>query len=258
MPIDLTLYERLEVSPTDSEHDIKKAGRKMALRWHPDKNLDCQEEATIKFKEIQEAVDILTDPHRRRNYDQFGLANTNANMNNAPNQFPQPFQHFSFPFPFPFPFQMPGMQGMPPGMGIPGMGMPGMGMNGNVHNLHDVHHTLLIPSPVPENITFSYQRYITCQNCLCQHCNGKGVIIKIQQMGMITIQHQTQCLECANRKECIRCDQKRLISTEHTMTINIQNIQNQKTDQNIQLCIPNEGHQLSTGNTNLIIDMKFA
>ena len=67
MPIDLTLYERLEVSPTDSEHDIKKAGRKMALRWHPDKNLDCQEEATIKFKEIQEAVDILTDPQRRLN-----------------------------------------------------------------------------------------------------------------------------------------------------------------------------------------------
>jgi DnaJ-class molecular chaperone len=256
MPIDLTLYERLEVSPTDSEHDIKKAGRKMALRWHPDKNLDCQEEATIKFKEIQEAVDILTDPQRRLNYDQFGL----TNMNNAPSQFPQPFQHFSpFPFPFPFPFEMPGM-GMPPGMrmpGIPGM-PPGMGirMNGNVHNLHDVHHTLLIPSPVPENITFSYQRHITCQNCLCTHCNGKGVIIKIQQMGMITIQHQTSCLECANHRECIRCDQKRLISTEHTMTINIKNQTNIQT-QNIQLCIPNEGHQLCTGNTNLIIDMKF-
>ena len=277
MPIDLTLYERLEVSPTDSEHDIKKAGRKMALRWHPDKNLDRQEEATIKFKEIQEAVDILTDPQRRRHYDQFGFAN--ANMNNAVNQFPQPFQHFS-PFPFPFPFEIPGMPGMGipgihgmrmpgmpgmgmpgmgmPGMGMQGMGMPGMGMNGNVHNLDNVHHTVQIQSPMPENITFSYQRYITCQNCICQHCNGKGVNIKVQQMGVFTIQHQTPCLECANRGECIRCDQKRIISTEHTMTLNIQNQKTQNIqNQNIQLCIPNEGHQLCSGNTNLIIDMKF-
>jgi DnaJ-class molecular chaperone len=249
MPIDLTLYKRLEVSPTDSENDIKKAGRKMALRWHPDKNLDCQEEATIKFKEIQEAVDILTDPQRRHNYDQFGL----ANMNNTPNQFQQSFQ---FPFPFPFPFGMPGM----PGMGIPGMqrmGMPGMRMNGNEHNLDNVHHSLEIPSPIPESVTFSYQRYITCQNCLCQHCNGRGVIIKVQQMGMITIQQQTHCLECANRRECIRCDQKRLISTEHTITLNIQNQKTNAQHQNIQLCIPNEGHQLCTGNTNLIIDIKF-
>lgn len=254
MPIDLTLYKRLEVSPTDSENDIKKAGRKMALRWHPDKNLDCQEEATIKFKEIQEAVDILTDPQRRRNYDQFGL----SNMNNTPNQFQQP--HFS-PFPFPFPFGMPGM----PGMGMPGMGMPGMGING-VHNVNidNVHHTLTIQLPIPESITFSYQRYITCQNCLCAHCNGKGMNVTVQQMGMVTIQHQTPCLECNikghngnNGKECIRCNQTRRISTEHTITLNIQNQKTNIQNQNIQICIPNQGHQLCTGNTNLIIDMKF-
>jgi DnaJ-class molecular chaperone len=289
MPIDLTLYERLEVSPNESEHDIKKAGRKMALRWHPDKNLDCQEEATMKFKEIQEAVDILTDPQRRHHYDQFGFANTNMTNNAPSNQFPS---QFPFPFPqFPFPFGMGGM----PGMGMPGMGMPGMpgmmggmpggiripggtrmngvhnmhNMHNNMHNIHNIHNehvhqSVSIPTPIPEKITFSYQRYITCQNCICTHCSGKGMKLIIQQMGMVTIQNHSPCLECNvkghngnNGKECIRCNQTRRISTEHTMTMNIPNIPNIGSNQNIQLCIPNEGHQLCSGNTNLIIDMKF-
>jgi DnaJ-class molecular chaperone len=241
MPVDLTLYERLEVSPTDSEHDIKKAGRKMALRWHPDKNLDCQEEATIKFKEVQEAVDILTDPQRRRNYDQFGFSNTN----NTPNPFPFP-THFPFP---PFPF------GMPPGMMPPGMEIRINGINND-----NVRHTLTVKLPIPENVTFSYKRDITCQNCVCQKCNGKGMNLTVQQMGIITIQHQTPCVECNakryNDQECIRCNQTRRISTEHTMTLNIQHTQNIQ-NQTIQINIPNQGHQLCSGNTNLIIDMKF-
>lgn len=62
-------YEVLGVERTATEKEIKKAYRKQALIWHPDKNAEKAEEATVKFKEIQEAYDILSDPHERAWYD---------------------------------------------------------------------------------------------------------------------------------------------------------------------------------------------
>jgi DnaJ-class molecular chaperone len=54
-------YEMLEVTKTASEADIKKAYRRLALKWHPDKNPDNQKEAEIRFKEISEAYEVLSD-----------------------------------------------------------------------------------------------------------------------------------------------------------------------------------------------------
>ena len=69
MPADY--YEILEVSNTSSREDIKKAYRRLALRWHPDKNPDNQEFATKKFKELSEAYEVLSDEKKRRIYDQY-------------------------------------------------------------------------------------------------------------------------------------------------------------------------------------------
>ena len=55
-------YETLGVSRNASESDIKKAYRKLTMQYHPDRNLDNPEEAAEKFKEIQKAYDILSDP----------------------------------------------------------------------------------------------------------------------------------------------------------------------------------------------------
>uniref|UniRef100_I3K7W3 Zgc:122979 n=1 Tax=Oreochromis niloticus TaxID=8128 RepID=I3K7W3_ORENI len=63
-------YKVLGVSPESNEDEIKKAYRKMALKFHPDKNSDA--DAEDKFKEIAEAYEILTDPKKRSIYDQFG------------------------------------------------------------------------------------------------------------------------------------------------------------------------------------------
>lgn len=67
-------YEILGVSKTASEDEIKKAFRKMARKYHPDVNRDNPKEAEEKFKEINEAYEVLSNPDRRAQYDQFGHA----------------------------------------------------------------------------------------------------------------------------------------------------------------------------------------
>ena len=65
-------YKILDVSKDATAIDIKKAYRKLALKWHPDKNPDQKEEAEKKFKEISEAYEVLSDEKKRKLYDQYG------------------------------------------------------------------------------------------------------------------------------------------------------------------------------------------
>ena len=63
-------YEVLGVSKNASAQEIKTAYRKQALKWHPDRNKSS--EATDKFKEINKAYEVLSDPKKKERYDQFG------------------------------------------------------------------------------------------------------------------------------------------------------------------------------------------
>ncbi|XP_056607056.1 dnaJ homolog subfamily B member 6b [Triplophysa dalaica] len=65
-------YQILGVLRNASQGEIKKAYRKQALKWHPDKNPDNKHDAEIKFKEISEAYEILSDENKRRQYDRYG------------------------------------------------------------------------------------------------------------------------------------------------------------------------------------------
>jgi len=67
-------YEVLGVQKNASEAEIKKAFKRLAMKHHPDRNQDNQEEAEAKFKEGKEAYDILSDSQKRAAYDQFGHA----------------------------------------------------------------------------------------------------------------------------------------------------------------------------------------
>lgn len=66
-------YEVLGISKDASEQEIKKAYRKMAMKYHPDKN-QGNKESEEQFKEVNEAYEVLSDPQKRRTYDQFGHA----------------------------------------------------------------------------------------------------------------------------------------------------------------------------------------
>jgi molecular chaperone DnaJ len=69
-------YEILEVHRDASEEDVRKAFRKKALEFHPDRNKSA--DAGVKFKEVNEAYQVLTDPERRQQYDRFGHAATGS------------------------------------------------------------------------------------------------------------------------------------------------------------------------------------
>jgi len=72
MPTKRDYYDVLGVSRNASLEEIKKAYRKLALEWHPDRNKSPQAEE--RFKEINEAYEVLSDPEKRAAYDQFGHA----------------------------------------------------------------------------------------------------------------------------------------------------------------------------------------
>src|SRR5271167_1845671 len=72
MVAETKLYDALSISSTASQENIKKAYRKAALKWHPDKNPD-NPNASEKFKEVSQAYELLSDPEKRKVYDQYGL-----------------------------------------------------------------------------------------------------------------------------------------------------------------------------------------
>ncbi|CAA7051044.1 unnamed protein product [Microthlaspi erraticum] len=71
-------YKVLQVDRNAKDDDLKKAYRKLAMKWHPDKNPNSKKEAEAKFKQISEAYDVLSDPQKRAIYDQYGEEGLNS------------------------------------------------------------------------------------------------------------------------------------------------------------------------------------
>lgn len=94
-------YEMLDLTKHASQEDIKKAYRKLALKWHPDKNPNNTKEADKRFKEISEAYEVLSDNKKRDIYDRYGkegLTRSASGSQSAQTGFGHGFDPFSFSF----------------------------------------------------------------------------------------------------------------------------------------------------------------
>ncbi len=90
---DRDYYELLGVERSATPEEIKKAYRKLALQYHPDRN-PGNKEAEAKFKEISEAYEVLSDPEKRRRYDQFGHEGVRSSFGPGGFDFQRDFSHF--------------------------------------------------------------------------------------------------------------------------------------------------------------------
>jgi len=194
-------YERLEVSPTADVNDIKKAYKKLAIKYHPDKNPN-NPAATEKFKEISEAYEVLSDEKKRAQYDKFGkdAIKEGGGFHSAADIFASFFGGAS---PFSSFFGGGGRQGPRKGENI-------------VHELQ----VSLEDLYKGKTSKLSVMRNVVCNKCegsgtkpgvapgTCKSCDGKGVKIIIKQMGPMIQQMQTVCPDCQGKGEQIKEDDK--------------------------------------------------
>ncbi|CAI0385325.1 unnamed protein product, partial [Linum tenue] len=84
-------YKILQVDRNASDDDLKKAYRKLAMKWHPDKNPNNKKDAEARFKQISEAYEVLSDSQKRAVYDQYGEEGLKFNPRNADDIFAEVF-----------------------------------------------------------------------------------------------------------------------------------------------------------------------
>jgi molecular chaperone DnaJ len=234
------LYDILGISKTASQDEIKKAFRKLAMKYHPDKCAESEkEENETKFKQINEAYTVLSDEEKRKQYDMFGTYDSNPGNQNYADIGDILSELFGGGGGGGVP-GMPGMEffSMGPGshsfkmfFGGPGGG-PGEG-NPFQNQRNPNSDMIEIPVNMTEiykgvNKKVSYDILDKCETCMgigakdpndvikCLTCNGKGVVS--HQMGPIPIMIANQmCPSCQGRgqvikqnKQCSSCNGKRI------------------------------------------------
>lgn len=222
-------YEVLGVSKSASEAELKKAYRKKAIQFHPDKN-PGNKEAEENFKEAAEAYEVLSNPEKRQRYDQFGHAGMSGaagggfgggmNMEDIFSHFGDIFGGGSF-------F----------GGGFGGGGRGSQRVNRGSNLRVKVKLTLKeIAEGVEKKI--KVKKYVECNSCngsgakdgssfsSCSTCHGTGQVTRVQNTILGQMQTASTCPSCNGEgkiitNKCTSCHGEGIVKDEEVITIQI-------------------------------------
>jgi molecular chaperone DnaJ len=214
-------YETLEVERTANEGQLKSAFRKLAMKWHPDKN-PGDHTSEIRFKEINEAYEILKDPDKRAAYDRFGHAAFEQGSGGG--------HGFGADFASTFSDIFEDLFGM-------GGGRRGGARSSGRERGQDLRYNMEISLEEAFSGKTAQIRIptpVTCEDCsgtgakagtkpkACPHCGGAGRVR--HQQGFFTLERT--CPACQGRGQviedpCPSCSGSGRINRERTLSVNI-------------------------------------
>ena len=224
-------YEVLEVPKTASAEEIKKAYRKKAIQYHPDKN-PGDKEAEEKFKEAAEAYEVLSDPQKRQRYDQYGHAGMNGmgGFSGGGMSMEDIFTHFGDIF-----------SGAGFDLGDFFGGSSGRGSRGpRVRRGSDLRGRVSLT--LEEIATgcekkIKVRRLVECKDChgtgsadgtteTCPTCKGSGRVTRAQRGIFGMMQMQTECETCGGegriiKNKCPKCGGQGVVRDEDVITVTI-------------------------------------
>lgn len=228
-------YEVLGVERNATADEIKKAYRKKAIQYHPDKN-PGDKTAEEKFKEAAEAYDVLSNPDKRARYDQFGHAGLGGAAGNG-----GPYGGFGGGMSMDDIFSMFGdIFGGRGGFGGFG-GFSGESSQQRRYRGSDLR--VKVKLNLKEISTgvekkFKLKKYVTCEHChgtgaegnsgseTCPTCKGSGTVIRNQQTILGTMQTRTTCPTCGGegkiiKNKCKECAGEGIVYGEEVVTVKI-------------------------------------
>jgi len=227
-------YEVLEVPKTATADEIKKAYRKKAIQYHPDKN-PGDKQAEEKFKEAAEAYSVLSDPDKRAKYDQFGFDGLNGASGFGSGGFSGGMSMDDI-------FSMFG--DIFGGGGFSGFGNFGTRTRQRGERKAQGSDVRIKVSLTLEEINtgvtkkFKLKKLVPCQHChgtgaqvgsgteVCPDCNGSGSVLRTQQSFFGMVQTQTVCSRCGGegkiiKNRCPHCSGDGVVYGEEVVEVNI-------------------------------------